>query len=87
MSQAFIQMSAVFAELELSIIRARVKSGLANAREKGTRIGRPNTTADDIPSVFYKHYPAYASGQLNLSEFARVCGLSRPSIYKYLRLL
>ena len=28
MSQAFIQMSAVFAELELSIIRARVKSGI-----------------------------------------------------------
>ena len=27
MSQAFIQMSAVFAELELSIIRVRVKSG------------------------------------------------------------
>ena len=33
MSQAFIQMSGVFAELELSIIRARVKSGMANARE------------------------------------------------------
>lgn len=32
MSQAFIQMSAVFAELELSIIRARVKSGMANAK-------------------------------------------------------
>jgi len=31
MSQAFIQMSAVFAELELSIIRARVKSGMQNA--------------------------------------------------------
>lgn len=31
MSQAFIQMSAVFAELELSIIRARVRSGMANA--------------------------------------------------------
>ena len=43
MSQAFIQMSAVFAELELSIIRARVKSGMANAKEKGRRIGRPQT--------------------------------------------
>ena len=34
MSQAFIQMCAVFAELELSIIRARVKSGMANAKKK-----------------------------------------------------
>ena len=39
MSQAFIQMSAVFAELELSIIRARVKSGMANAKEKGKHVG------------------------------------------------
>lgn len=38
MSQAFIQMSAVFAELELSIIRARVKSGMANAKAKGRQI-------------------------------------------------
>lgn len=87
MSQAFIQMSAVFAELELSIIRARVRSGMANAKEKGRRIGRPQTTKEDIPAVFYRHYPAYSSGKLNISELARVCGLSRPTVYKYLRLL
>ena len=87
MSQAFIQMSAVFAELELSIIRARVKSGMANAKAKGKKIGRRPTTKDDIPAVFYKHYPAYVAGQLNVSELARVCGLSRPTVYKYLRIL
>ena len=86
MSQAFIQMSAVFAELELSIIRARVKSGMANAKAKDKKIGRRPTTKDDIPAVFYKHYPAYAAGQLNVSELARVCGLSRPTVYKYLRI-
>ena len=87
MSQAFIQMSAVFAELELSIIRARVKSGMANAKAKGKKIGRRPTTKDDIPAVFYKHYPAYVAGQLNVSELARVCGLSRPTVYKYLELV
>ena len=86
-SQAFIQMSAVFAELELSIIRARVRSGMANAKEKGRRIGRPQTTKEDIPAVFYRHYPAYSAGKLNISELARVCGLSRPTVYKYLKLL
>ena len=54
MSQAFIQMSAVFAELELSIIRARVKSGMANAKSKGKQIGRRPTTKDDIPAIFYR---------------------------------
>ena len=87
MSQAFIQMSAVFSELELSILRSRVRSGLANARAKGHRIGRKPTMKDDIPAIFYKHYPSFAAGKLNVSEFARLCGLSRPSIYKYLRLL
>lgn len=87
MSQAFVQMSAVFAELELSIIRARVKSGMANAKATGKQIGRPRTTKDDIPSVFFKHYPAYAAGKMNISEFARVCKLSRPTVYKYLKLV
>ena len=44
MSQAFIQMSAVFSELELSIIRARVKSGMENAKAKGKHVVRPRTT-------------------------------------------
>ena len=49
--------------------------------------GYPQTTKDDIPSTFFKHYPAYAAGKMNLSEFARVCNLSRPTVYKYLKLL
>lgn len=86
MSQAFIQMSAVFAELELSIIRARVKSGMANAKAKGRQIGRRRSTKADIPAVFWKHYPAFMEGKLNVSELARVCGVSRPTVYKYLRM-
>ena len=87
MSQAFIQMSAVFSELELSIIRARVKSGMENAKAKGKHVGRPKTTKDDIPAKFYRHHPSFLSGQINLSEFARLCGLSRPTIYKYLKIV
>lgn len=87
MSQAFIQMSAVFAELELSIIRARVKSGMANAKAKGRQVGRRPTNKDDIPTVFYKHYPAYVAGQMNVSELARICDLSRPTVYKYLKMV
>ena len=87
MSQAFIQMSGVFAELELSIIRERVRSGVRNAQLNGKKLGRRPTTKDDIPPIFYKHYPAFVAGTMNVSEFARVCGLSRPTVYKYLRLI
>ena len=87
MTNAFIQMSGVFAELELRIIRARIRSGLANAASKGARIGRPPLTKDDIPQMFYRHYPAYKNGQLNVSELARVCELSRTTVYKYIEVL
>ena len=84
MSNAFIQMSGVFAELELGMIRERVRSGMANAKAKGVYLGRPELTKDDIPQAFYRHYPSYKSGQLNVSELARVCGLSRTTVYKYI---
>ena len=87
MTNAFIQMSGVFAELELRIIRERVRSGMANAKAKGAKIGRPQATADDIPALFLRHYPAFKNKQLNVSELARVCDLSRTTVYKYLNLL
>ena len=87
MTNAFIQMSGVFAELELRIIRERVRSGMANAKAKGAKIGRPHATADDIPAVFLRHYPAFKNKRLNVSELARVCGLSRTTAYKYIGLV
>ena len=87
MSEAFLQMAGVFSQLELAMIRARVRSGMANAKAKGARIGRPQATADDIPANFLRHYPAFKNKQLNVSELARVCDLSRTTVYKYLTLL
>ena len=87
MSEAFLQMAGVFSQLELAMIRARVRSGMANAAAKGVRIGRPQVTADNIPAAFLRHYPAYKKGQLNVSELARVCDLSRTTVYKYIELL
>lgn len=87
MTEAFLQMAGVFSQLELAMIRARVKSGIANARAKGASIGRPRTTVDDVPPVFLRHYPAYRNGKLNVSELSRVCNISRTTAYKYLSLL
>lgn len=87
MSEAFLQMAGVFSQLELSMIRMRVRSGMANARAKGKRIGRPQVTVEDLPSAFLRHYPAYQKGTLNVSELARVCGVSRTTVYKYIELL
>ncbi len=86
-TQAFLQISSVFAELELNIIRDRVKSGMQAARERGSRIGRPPLTIGDIPQIFYRHYPSYINRTMNISELARVCNLSRNTVYKYIELV
>ena len=87
MSSAFLKMAGVFSELELQMIRARVKSGMENAKAKGKKIGRRPTTKEDIPSNFLKHYAIFMEGKMNVSELARVCGLSRPTVYKYLKMM
>jgi len=69
------------------MICARVRSGMENARAKGRRIGRPQLAKEDIPSAFLRHYPAYKAGNLNVTELARVCDLSRTTVYKYMGLL
>lgn len=86
MSMAFLQMAGVFSELELSMIRARVRSGIANARAKGKQIGRKPITKTDLPPTFLKYYPSYLNGTMNITELARICSLSRPTIYKYISL-
>ncbi len=87
MTEGMLKMMGVFSELERNIISQRVKSGMDNAKAKGKAIGRPTTTADNIPTVFYKHYPKYKNGEINKKEFARLCNLSYPTVYKYLNII
>ena len=47
MSSAFLKMAGVFSELELQMIRARVKSGVQNAIKNGAKVGRKPATKDD----------------------------------------
>ncbi len=69
MTEGMLKMMGVFSELERNIISQRVKSGMQNAKAKGKKIGRPAVSADDIPSIFYKHYPKYKKGEINKKEF------------------
>ena len=87
MTKAFLQIAGVFSELERDMTVTRIKSGIENAKAKGKIIGRPKTTADDIPALFYRHYPKYKSGDINKKEFSRLCNLSYPTIYKYLAIV
>lgn len=87
MTAAFLQIAGVFAELERNIISERVKSGIENAKAKGKIVGRPKTNMDNIPSIFYKYYPRYKNKELSITEFAKLCEMSRTTIYKYLKII
>lgn len=87
MTEGMLKMMGVFSEIERNITSQRVKSGMENAKAKGKRIGRPTVTADDIPNVFYKHYPKYRQGQISKKDLSRLCELSYPTVYKYLSII
>lgn len=87
MTEAFLQIAGVFSQLELSMIRTRVKSGVENARAKGKRLGRPPISEDQIPDSFYRYYSKYQMGEINISELSRLTKLSRPTVYRYLDVL
>lgn len=87
MTEGMLKMMGVFSELERNIISQRVKSGMENAKANGRIIGRPTTTAEDIPTIFYKHYPKYKNGDLTKKDLSRLCQLSYPTIYKYLHIV
>ena len=87
MTKGMLMMWGVFSEMKRDIISNRVKSGMANAREKGSRIGRPEITIDTIPASFWKLYHRYSNKQLSISEMAKIAGCSRATIYKYIRII
>ena len=67
--------------------KSKKRNGKRQSKAKGRQVGRRPTNKDDIPAIFYKHYPAYIAGQMNVSELARICDLSRPTVYKYLKMV
>lgn len=80
--RAMAGMLSTFAEFERDIIRERVKAGIASAREKGKRHGRPQTAAkkkDEVNKLYKK------GNGLNKSEIARKLKISRASVIAFLK--
>jgi DNA invertase Pin-like site-specific DNA recombinase len=53
--RALFQMLGVFAEFERSIIQERINAGIARAREKGTKSGKPIGRASADRGTEYSH--------------------------------
>ena len=69
------------AEFEREIIRERTLAGLASARARGRRGGRPPSMT---PTKLALARQMYDSRQHTLAEISRTLGVSRASIYRHL---
>lgn len=87
MTEGMLKMMGVFAELERNMISERVKSGLVNARSKGRLIGRPRLKYDKLPKKVIAYYEDFVNNDICKTDYARVCGISRPTLDKYLALI
>ena len=80
--RAMAGLLAIFAQFEREILRERVKAGIAQARRRGKRHGRPPTVAHRAPDV-----QRLAAAGLSQSAIARQLGMSRTSVRRFIRLL
>ena len=73
------------AEMEREIIVDRVKEGLEKAKQYGTKsgraIGRPERT---LPKDFEKYYKKWKENEINGTEFSKLLGVSRATLYRYI---
>jgi DNA invertase Pin-like site-specific DNA recombinase len=72
-----MQILGAFAEFEASVTKERVLSGLANAKAKGVKLGRPMKTGHAVVDKLK------GEGH-SVIEISNITGLSRQSIYRTL---
>jgi DNA invertase Pin-like site-specific DNA recombinase len=72
---------AALAEFERDLVRERTSAGLAAARARGRRGGRPSVMNADKLRVARE---MFASGQYTVAAIAKTLGVSRASVYRHL---
>lgn len=79
MGKCIFTILASIAELERSVIIDRVKCGLANARRKGVKLGRPEI------SLPIKQMETLRKEGKSYREIAKQCNISHQKVFNYLR--
>ena len=77
-----LQLLSFVAENERENIRTRQAEGIAIAKQKGVRFGRPHVT---IPSNFSEVAAAYLSRKISYAEALRLTNLRPTTFYRYIK--
>lgn len=62
----------------------KIKKGLD--KSEASR-GRHELQFSDIPEYFFEEYKKLENGYINMSQFAKNCGVTRPTAYKYKKMI
>ena len=72
---------AALAEFERNLIRERTQAGLAAARARGRKGGRPKALNQDKQALAIK---LYGEKKHTVAQICKMMGLSKPTLYKYI---
>ena len=75
------QIFGALAEFERNLIRERTQAGLAAARARGRKGGRPRALNATKTELLYK---LYDEKEYTVMEVCRLVGISKPTLYAYL---
>jgi len=87
MAECMAIVLGAFAQLEQRQTVTRIKSGVANARAKGKSIGRPKKTPRSLPDAFKDNLGAFRLGTITTAQFGALCGVSRQTLYRWIKIL
>ena len=77
-----LQILSFVAETERAAIRKRVEQGIAAAKARGVRFGRPEI---EVPDDFSQIIKKLDQGKVSVNDAMKECKMSRATFYRRLR--
>lgn len=77
-SDLVLSLLSYVAETERKFIHERQEEGIAAARKRGVKFGRPEKA---VPNCFKKCVSAWKNKELSLSEVAKKCGMAKSTFW------
>ena len=81
-----ITLKAHMAQQEREKLVSRINQGLAVAKAKGKKLGRPSVK---LPTEFIKEYRKFLNGdygKISATQFAKLMQIGRSTLYKYIKI-